>query len=143
MPAPFATAARCGANPEQSPESSSHAACHGISLWFARYHRARLARGAVRLPAATLRRCTAVFCSPGDRATHHPIPGPPASGETATAPPTESCTASVRVAYFNLGSAPNGAHTSLSLITREIALESLPQLSASFSSWRRPSRVSE
>src|SRR5579872_6961213 len=143
MPAPFATAARCGANPEQSPESSSHAAYRGISLWFARYHRARLARGAVRLPASTLRRCTAVFFVPGDRAARRPTLAPPAPGETTTAAATESCTASVRVAYFNLGSAPRGAHTSLSLITREIALESLPQLSASFSSWRRPSRVSE
>src|ERR671923_98870 len=31
------------------------------------------------------------------------------------------------------------AHASFSLITREMALESLPQLSASFSRWRRPS----
>lgn len=35
------------------------------------------------------------------------------------------------------------AQASFSLITREMALESLPQLSASFSSCRRPSRVSE
>src|SRR5215469_4035547 len=38
----------------------------------------------------------------------------------------------------NLRFAPRDAHASLSLITREIALESLPQLSASFSSCRRP-----
>src|SRR5207245_8163014 len=38
----------------------------------------------------------------------------------------------------NLRFAPRDAHASFSLITREMALESLPQLSASFSSCRRP-----
>src|SRR5437667_9342093 len=38
----------------------------------------------------------------------------------------------------NLRSGPSDAHASLSLITREMALESLPQLSASFSSCLRP-----
>jgi single-stranded DNA-binding protein len=35
------------------------------------------------------------------------------------------------------------AHASLSLTTREIAFDNLPQLSVSFSSCRRPNRVSQ
>jgi len=55
----------------------------------------------------------------------------------------ESCASNAPVACPTSASRERDAHASLSLITREMALESLPQLSASFSSCRRPSRVSE
>src|SRR5256884_7923774 len=114
-----------------------------ISLWSAPYLPGRVAHGGALLLASSLVRRIPRFFFRGGRAALHPIPGPPAPSETTTVTATVSCTANAPVAYFNLRLAPRDAHASFSLMTREIALESLPQLSASFSSCRRPSRVSE
>src|SRR6266576_4349842 len=135
---PFATVAKCGANPERNPESNLRGGRRGISLWFARYRPVLAARGGALLLASSLARRIPRFFVRGGRGAHRPIPGPPAPSETTTAAAVELCTANAPVAYFNLRSGPTDAHASFSLITREMALESLPQLSASFSSCRRP-----
>src|SRR6516164_2363937 len=109
----------------------------------ARYRPGRAARGGAPVLASSLARRIPRFFGRGGRAVRHPIPGPPAPSGIAISSAAESCTPNVPVAFSNLRFAPRDAHASLSLTTREMALESLPQLSASFSSCRRPSLVSE
>src|SRR5207237_10630676 len=103
----------------------------------------RVVRAGAPLLAASLARHIPGFFVRGGRAARHLIPGPPVPSGITTVTVAELCTANAPVAYFNLRFAPRDGHASFSLITREMALESLPQLSASFSSCRRPSPVSE
>src|SRR5436190_11800223 len=99
---PFATVAKCGANPERNPESNLRCGRRGISLWLARYRPVLAARGGAPLLASSLARRIPRFFVRGGRAARHPIPGPPAPSETTTASAGESCIANALVACSTL-----------------------------------------
>src|SRR5437667_7345543 len=73
-----------------------------ISLWFARYHTGRVARGGAFLLASSLDRRIAPSLGRGELATRRPIPGPPSANETTTVTVAESCISNAPVAFSDL-----------------------------------------
>src|SRR5437588_11783060 len=96
---PFATVAKCGANPEPGPESSSLFARRGTSLWFVRYRPGRAAHGGAPLLASSLARHIPRFFVRGARAARRRVPGPPAPSGTTNVTVAELCTANAPVAF--------------------------------------------